>query len=80
MDMVKITWVDSRGVTSEWEHKDELEPYKPIIATSVGYLLEDHPEYKTIAQSNSKKQILGLMTIPACCIKKTEELVVKEQS
>lgn len=78
MKIVKIVWIDSRGVTSDWEFKDEIKPFKPILVTTVGYLLEDNAEYKTLAQSDSEKMVTGLMAIPVCCIKKIEELVVKE--
>ena len=74
MEMIKITWVDSHGIISEWEHKDDIKPLKPCLITSVGYLLDDNKEYKTIVQSESKKQLLGRMTIPQECIKQTTKL------
>ena len=74
MEMIKITWVDSHGIISEWEHKEGIEPLEPCLITSVGYLLEDNEEYKTIVQSESKKWLLGRMTIPKNCIKQTTKL------
>ena len=71
---VEITWIDSKGVTSAWEFKDELEPLEPCECRSVGYLIEDNKEYKTIAQSDSKEQVMGRLTIPAACIKKMRYL------
>jgi uncharacterized protein YktA (UPF0223 family) len=69
MKPVKITWMDSRGVTTSWEFLDELEPLVPSKITSVGFLLEETEEYKTIVQSVSENQVVGRMTIPLSCIK-----------
>ncbi|KKL65103.1 hypothetical protein LCGC14_2158290, partial [marine sediment metagenome] len=38
MKVVRIVWFDSKGVTSEWEFKDEMEPMLPVVISSVGYL------------------------------------------
>ncbi len=70
MKIVRIDWVDSHGVSSKWEFKDKMESLKPVCVSSVGWLLEDNGEYKTILQSDSDKQVLGRMTIPVGCIKK----------
>ena len=71
MKIIEITWLDSKGITSEWEHKEDIKPLKPCLVTSVGYLLEDMKEYKTIVQSEGEEQLLGRMTIPKSCIVKT---------
>ena len=67
-DLVIIEWLDSKGVTTAWEYLDELEPLKPSRCVSVGFLMEDAVEYKTIAQSLSDTQVLGRTTIPVCSI------------
>ncbi len=74
MKIVEITWVDSIGVTSEWELKKEIEPLKPVVINSIGYLMDDNKDFKTIVQSDSKKQVVGRMTIPTECIKKIVEI------
>jgi len=71
---VEIQWIDSKGVTSSWEHKDDLESLEPVLVTSLGYLLEDKKEYKTIAQSVSADQVLGRMSIPVVSIKKVRKI------
>ena len=71
---VEITWVDSKGVTSSWEFKEDIEHLEPCTITSIGYLLEDNKEYKTIVQSMSAEQLLGRLTIPAGCIKKVRNV------
>jgi len=55
LEKVEITWLDSKGITSSWEYKDEIEPLKPIAITSIGYLLEDANEYKPIAQIRKRR-------------------------
>ena len=71
---VEIHWTDARGVSSEWEFLDELEPFTPVKIVSVGFLFEDNVDYKTICQSfggESKEAVLtGLMTIPVSSIEK----------
>lgn len=62
-----IAWVDSKGVTN-WEDWDGLEPMPPCICSSVGFLIEDNEDYKTIASSLSADQVLGRLTIPVSCI------------
>lgn len=71
---VEITWLDSKGVTSSWEYKDDLEPLEPNVIISIGYLLEDTDRYKTIAQSVSEHQVLGRLSIPTVSIKKMRKI------
>lgn len=70
MKKVKIEWVDSKSGRNEWEYREELEPLKPVMCTTIGFLMEATPEYVTIAHTMSAEQVLGRITIPACCIKK----------
>ncbi len=63
-----IGWSDSKGITNEWEYKEELEPLLPCQCLSSGFLLEKTKEYTTIAQSISETQIIGRLTIPNCSI------------
>lgn len=72
--VVEITWMDSKGVTSTWEFIEDLEQLKPCRIVSVGYLLEDREGYKTLVQSMSKGQVLGRLTIPTGCIKKVRKV------
>ena len=71
---VYIEWLDSKGVTYQWEYLDELEPLKPCVCRSIGYLIDDNKDYKTIAQTLTDTQLVGRMTIPARAIIKIEEL------
>lgn len=62
--IVFIKWIDSCGVTDRWEVYKELTPLKPMYCKSIGFLIDDNKNYKTIAQSISNNQLLGRMTIP----------------
>lgn len=66
--LVYIEWIDSKGVTSRWEYLDDLEPLKPCICKSIGYLIDDNKDYKTIAQTLSDTQLVGKMSIPTKAI------------
>ena len=74
-DIVLIEWVDSKGLTS-WEHLDDIETMPPCICYTVGFLLDDKEDYKTVVLTLSETQILGRLTIPAGCIKSIKKLVI----
>ena len=62
--LVKVL-VSSHFVSVYWIRLDGLETYPPALCYSVGFLMEDTPEYKTIALGISEAQVLGRMTIPS---------------
>ena len=72
-EIVLIEWLDSKGI-ERWEYLDELEPMPPALCRSVGFLLEDGIQYKTIALGLSETQVLGRTTIPAGAIKRVRKL------
>jgi len=74
LEKLEITWFDSKGITPSWEYRDELEPLKPTVISSIGYLLEDTTDYKTIAQSVSADQVLGRTSIPTVSIKNIRKI------
>ena len=74
MGIVKVKWVDSQGLSPDWELKDGLEQLRVVYVTSVGFLLEDREDYITILQSDSDKQVLGRLTIPRGCVKNMDVL------
>ena len=76
-DIVLIEWVDSKGM-ERWEYLDEIEPIPPSVCYSVGFLIEDAADYKTIALGLSDTQVLGRTTIPAGCIKSIKMLEARE--
>lgn len=77
-EIVLIEWLDTYGL-QRWEYLDEIEPMPPCICYSVGFVLEDTPEYKTIALGLSETQVLGRTSIPLGCIKSVKKLMEKGQ-
>jgi len=73
-DIVLIEWVDSKGM-NRWEYLDEIEPMPPCICYTVGFIIEDTKDYKTIALGLSDTQVLGRTTIPSGCIRSLKKLV-----
>jgi hypothetical protein len=74
MKLLVIEWVDSQGITSSWEHKDEIKPLKVNKCQSVGFLLEETEDYKTLCPNISETQVLGRISIPKCAILKVTEI------
>jgi len=76
MKKMLIRWFDSRGITEKWEYLDDIDPLIPCECNSIGFLLEDHEDYKTLVQTTSPTtgQILGRLTIPAGAIIELREL------
>lgn len=72
-EIVLIEWADSKGL-QRWEELDEIEPMPPETCIAVGFLLDDAPEYKTIALSVGITQVLGRTTIPIGAIKRIKRL------
>ena len=72
---VSIEWVDSKGITDQWEYRDEIETIPPSICWSVGFLVEETDQHMTIAQSVSETQVMGRTTIPRCSITSFSYLV-----
>lgn len=68
MKIVFIKWIDSKSGSFEWEYLDEIESLKPVVCKSIGFLIEDNREFKTIAPTIGGGQVLGRITIPTCSI------------
>lgn len=72
--LVLIEWLDSTGITNQWEYLDEIDSIKPSKCLSVGFLMEETSGHKTITQSLSDTQVLGRTTIPCCSIQSIKEI------
>jgi hypothetical protein len=72
--LILIEWLDSQGITNQWEYLNEIEPMKPSRCFSAGFLIEETDQYKTIAQGLSESQVIGRMTIPLCAIQRITEI------
>ena len=75
--IILIKWLDTHGVSSDWEFKDEMKPQKPCVITSIGFIEAETPEYITIYQNDSDTQVVGRMTIPKACILKSKKIMFK---
>lgn len=62
--LVKIEWLDSKGITNQWEYWDEIQSMPPSQCWSVGFLIEETDHHLTIAQGVSETQVMGRTTIP----------------
>jgi len=74
MKLIFIKWIDSKNGPEGWEFLEEIESLKPVTCYSVGFLLDDTKDYKTIAPTIGGGQVLGRITIPSCAIKKIKIL------
>ena len=72
-DIVLVEWVDSKGM-ERWEYLDEIEPMPPCVCYTVGFIIEDNKDYKTLALGLSETQVLGRTTIPSGCIRSIKKL------
>lgn len=70
--LVLVSWIDSKGVISEWEYKDEIEPIQPTVCHSMGFVINDNDKYLEIAMTISEEMVLGRMCIPKACITRTK--------
>jgi hypothetical protein len=79
MRLVWVEWVDSLGCSPSWEPLDSSEP-KVLVCQSVGWLIHDGPESKTIVphlavnQPGVRNQGCGDMTIPASAVRRILDL------
>jgi len=74
MKLVLIEWKDSKSGPSGWEYIDEIDSIEPITCNSVGFLIDDKENFKTIAPTVGGGQVLGRITIPQCSIVNYKEL------
>ncbi len=70
LKLVSIEWIDSKGATDRWEFRDDFAPLEPSRCTTVCFILEVPPTYKTVAHTISAEQVLGGITIPVRAILK----------
>lgn len=66
--LVLIRWTDSRSAPFEWDFAADLSPLTPSTCQTVGFLLHDGKDYKTLAMSLSQTQVLGRLSIPTRAI------------
>lgn len=64
MKAVLITWIDSKSGPPGWEYVNDLEPLEPIICRSIGFLVDETENHKTLVSTMGGDQCLGRITIP----------------
>lgn len=78
--LVLIKWLDSAQPAPGWVHLHSLPDRKPIECLSVGWLLRSDKKVKVLAPnmgdtfSEENIQASGIITIPACAVKKITRL------
>jgi len=81
--LVLIEWCDSIGVSSDWIPIGEPRDCAPLVIQSVGWLVLDGEQIKTIVphlhptdeDKGAVESGCGDMTIPVCSIKSITDLV-----
>jgi len=80
-DLVKVDWVDS-VMGSGWQWLSEMRKPKPIVCSTVGWLVEDGKDCKCLVQSIGDyqediedMQLCGKAIIPCECIKKITKII-----
>lgn len=72
--MVLISWVDSGGNDLIWEFKNERESLEPHKCETVGFVVEEHEKYITVAQSQNADQWGRQFCIPRAAVTEINEL------
>lgn len=72
--IVKIDWIDSCIGPAGWGEKEDYENVTIVKCTTVGFVVQETKEHITIANTVNEDQLLGVVTIPKCCIKKKKQL------
>lgn len=75
-----VEWEDSRQPSAEWKRLSQFEPEGICDCVSVGFLIYDGEDYKSLASnmadvgSKENMQASGVINIPIACIKKITPL------
>lgn len=82
--LVLVRWLDSRQPVASWRFLAGIELQGPVECATVGWLIGDTADAKTVCQSvgdlghPDNAQASGVMTIPARCIISIERLVEED--
>lgn len=77
MKIEYIKWLDARGVSTGWEHKEEITMDLSEVV-SVGYVIEETEQKIVVApnmDTTDSPQVAGVMAIPKVNILERYELV-----
>jgi hypothetical protein len=68
-DLLLVEWIDAIGPSPEWENTKTMQPQPPESAKTVGFLVEDEPDYLVLTQTLSGDDCVGRFTIIKSTIK-----------
>ncbi len=74
MDIVLVTWVDSKMSDKSWEKKEEATHLTSETATTAGHLLEENENDIILAFCYSPTDVNGVIAIPKVSIKSIQKL------
>ncbi len=79
--LVLIEWLDSRQPVPTWQWLEHIEPRRPHLCVSVGFLMQDDADAKVLAPnlgasngSSDWDQASGVITIPASAVQRMVRL------
>jgi hypothetical protein len=79
--LVLIEWLDSGQPVPSWQWLEHIEPRRPHLCLSVGFLMQDDAEAKVLAPnlgasngSSDWDQASGVITIPASAVQRMVRL------
>jgi hypothetical protein len=79
--LVLVEWLDSGQPVPVWQWLEQIEPRRPHLCVSVGFLMQDDAEAKVLAPnlgaSNGRSdwdQASGVITIPASAVQRVVRL------
>jgi len=79
--LVLIEWLDSGQPVPSWQWLEHIEPRRPHLCVSVGFLMQDDAEAKVLAPnlgasngSSEWDQASGVITIPASAVQRMVRL------
>ena len=75
--LVLIEWLDSGQPVPGWQWLEQIEPRRPHLCVSVGFLMQDDATAKVLAPNlgasngaNDWDQASGVITIPAAAVQR----------
>lgn len=77
--LVMIEWIDSASGVGYWKDIEDAEEALPAECTTVGFLIDDGPDHKTVASSITGEQAGGTLSIPKSAIRRTRQLISKSR-
>lgn len=78
--LVMLEWVDSAQPISKWRFLSDIEEHDIIRCTSVGWLIHDGKDVKSLApnlgdcDNSDSFQACGVVSIPTCSITRVVKL------